>query len=79
MATITKQELIDELKEELAAIKTAITAAQKQQSYDLADGQGTQKVTKGKLDDLYRERERLRSEIIQLEQGSQGGFYARPC
>ena len=78
MANITKQELIDDLKTQYENVKTAIAAAEKQQSYDLADGQGTQKVTKGKLDDLYRQKDGLLREIIQLEQGSQGGFYARP-
>ena len=76
MAT-TIEELITEKETQLANVKAAIEKAEKQQIYDLDDGQGKQKVQRGDLRAMYAERDKLQNEILELENGSSSSFYAR--
>jgi len=71
---------ITELQEELASVKAAILKAEKQQNYSLDDGQGKMSVGRANLQTLYDERDRLRKEILELQNIQDEkpiGFYGR--
>lgn len=76
MAT-TIEELITKKQTQLANVEAAIEKAEKQQIYDLDDGQGKQKVQRGDLKAMYAQRQALQDEILELENGSSDSFYAR--
>lgn len=77
MANTTSQELIDKKKTQLSNVEAAIVKAEKAQSTSLDDGQGKQAVARANLQTLYDERDKLQLDIIELEQSSSSGFYAR--
>ena len=76
MAT-TIADLITKKETQLANVEASIEKAEKQQLYDLDDGQGKQKVQRGDLKTMYAERDKLQAEILELENGSSSSFYAR--
>lgn len=74
---ITKADLITKYQTQLANVEAAIAKAEKQQEYDLDDGQGKQSVTRAKLQTLYDRQSELEVLIIGLENGNSNSFYAR--
>ncbi len=76
MAT-TIQSLITKKETQLADVEAAIAKAEKQQLYDLDDGQGKQKVQRGDLNAMYKQRDQLQNDIVALETGSSTSFYGR--
>ena len=76
---MTTEQLIAELESELAQIQAAIALAEKQQKGKIDDGQGNIDIERGKLETLYKERRRIREDLIALGAGgeSQANFRAR--
>ena len=77
MAKTSLQELIDTKKAQLASNQVAIKRAENRQSSSLDDGQGKNTVALANLQTLYDERDKLQTDILELEHGSSKGFYGR--
>lgn len=74
---LTKEDLILKYTTQLANVEAAIAKAEKQQEYDLDDGQGKQSVTRAKLQTLYDRQAALENKIVSLEQGTSSSGYGR--
>ena len=77
MATDIAQLLADK-KAQLAEVQAAISAALRQQSYKLNDGQADQTVARALLKDLTDREEKLEADILSLEGSNPQTYYARP-
>lgn len=74
----TLAEYLADLKSDLARVREQIVKAEKQQDYSADDGQGKIAVKRGDLQTLYDKEERLKFEILDLENGSSSPVLVRP-